>query len=472
MANELDLKISDESSWFKINVRNVDPAVLMIYLLALVIRLVLAGLFIDQDDAPVFFETANDIINEGTSIYYEGSLQNKFNYFPLAYLAILPGLYVYYLLGLDNLILQRIFLKLPLIFAELLLAWLLARRSPEKARIEDRLKIHDQWFFTRVTRVELFILFNPLFLYSTSVKGQFDVIPTLFLLLAWRYFLEKRLILSGFLAATSILFKQYGVIVSFYLGINILKKDYRKFPRFVFGHLLISVPVLGIAAYLNYDGLIDHALLYHLNRLPSGISLTSLVYWPVKGTVEFVTNQSWTGILVGNVILVIFKMLLIYVMLYLGNMLWQTENASEDVMRIIIYAFLAFFILNNVLWEQYFIALFVLWAEFKNEKKQIIHEQALYWIFATVPLVIPYRLSHSTPPDVQILFGENWFDILWFTFVLTHFFIMLILYVKKKPMFTNSYVKWLYRTLVLLLPVHYLFFKNFCEVIDFFITAC
>jgi len=449
--------------------KNINRSVFIIYLFAFILRILIAGAFLDRDDGPVFLATGNDIINEGTNIYFEGSLQNKFNYFPLAYLAILPGLLLYYLIGFENIYFLRIMLKLPLLICDLLVAYLLSLRSAEKL---DPLLIKnykkDNWNVKQITRVELLILFNPIFIYASAVKGQFDIVPALFMILAWRYYLEDKFELSGILAGISILFKQYGVLLTFFIGLSLLKKDYRKSFRFLLGHLISTVPILLLAAYLNFDGLREHAILYHLNRAPSGISLTSLVYWPVVSSVKYF-SQSHVALFYGGMILAIFKLALIYFLLLLGNRLWNSENNNQDVLRYILYGFIIFYLLNNVLWEQYFVVLIVLWVEFKNEKREIIHEQSLYWNFATIPIVIAYRTPTTTPDDLINILGNNWIQIVWFTGVILHFVIMMVLYILKKPMFTSRRVKFLYQMVVILSPIHYYFTVNFFELINSYV---
>ncbi|MHA2276525.1 MAG: hypothetical protein ACXAC2_12190 [Candidatus Kariarchaeaceae archaeon] len=192
------------------------------YLVGLLVRIIFAGIFNDRRDGAVFFETGEDIILHHTNIYNETSAHVRFNYFPLAYLAILPGLVLYFALPFRNDILQRILQKLPLILLDLFVAYYMR----EKTDIIDK-----------ISSYELFILFNPIVIFASSVKGQFDIIPAFLLLLAWNSYKKGQNVRSGVFSAASVLVKQYGFIFIIFLTyFNYFPNYYRclntKFSRF------------------------------------------------------------------------------------------------------------------------------------------------------------------------------------------------------------------------------------------------
>jgi len=423
----------------------------LIYAFAFFIRVLFASFFIDKFDGAVFIDTGNDILLKNTGIYSEGSLQSKFNYFPLAYLAILPGQALYNLLGFNNLIVQRIFLKLPLIFADLALAHIAVSKLEHEGKFENKYK--EQIASQGITKAELFILFNPVLIFTASIKGQFDIYPTIFILLGWRKFKDKSYVKAGFLLGISILFKQYAILVIFFFGLSLLKRNFRKLPKFVFGQLLAVVPILTIAAIINFEGLLDHAIKFHLERPPTGLSLTSIVYNPLTSALEL-SYSSILSIFVGNIIILVFKMALIVSLLYLGYNLLLSDNEDKDILRTLIYAFVLFFLLNNVFWTQYFIVMIVLLFEYKREIGEDISDTMISWNYALVPVAIIFRVFTMTADDVKAFLGDLAIIIIWFIGVTSHFIVMLILRHQKANLFPNRYIKTLYGTFLIILPIH------------------
>ena len=145
-----------------------------IYLLAFFIRIAISIVF-GADDMPVFLETGREILVDKTAIYAPltvDSLHDKFNYPPLAYLAILPGQFIYYLLPFRNSVLLRVLYKLPMIIADLWVAYLLRDKLPSALQSSAAKSQPVKEF---ISRPELFILFNPIMIYISSIKGHFLV---------------------------------------------------------------------------------------------------------------------------------------------------------------------------------------------------------------------------------------------------------------------------------------------------------
>ncbi|MHA2033567.1 MAG: hypothetical protein ACW99Q_29720 [Candidatus Kariarchaeaceae archaeon] len=435
----------------------------LVYVVAIAIRVILSIFTIDQNDGPVFEDTSYDIIVLKTNIYNESSEHYLFNYFPLAYFAILPGMLIYYALDLDNLYLLRFFLKLPLISTDIALTLLLnghhkrhhENNDPIKENKTNNMKedvvlypntSNNHNSATRASRAELFILFHPFIIYTSSVKGQFDIIPVYFLMLAWINFEKQNYTRSGAYIATSILFKQYGVLFSYILGLSLLKTNYKKLVNLIGGHLLVTIPVLAIGALLNFDGMIYHAIEYHLERTSGGFSLAAIIYF----FVTFLLRKKYDSIFsiaVGNLIIILFLISLIFVLIYRGYVL---------------------FLLNNVLWEQYFIIFMILWLEQKNINNGEILDTTLYWNYAMVPLTIISRVYFMFPPDVQNLFGEYWIEIIWFSGIFLHFFLMYIFTKKKIEMFSFWYIKVIYTVVLIIAPFHYIVMVNRDTTFAFF----
>ncbi|MHA2098279.1 MAG: hypothetical protein ACW99A_06305 [Candidatus Kariarchaeaceae archaeon] len=445
-----------------------------VYALAFILRAILSMFFIDKNDGPVFEDTTYDILIRNTNIYNEDSLHNLFNYFPLAYLAILPGVAIYYLFDFDNKFLFRLFLKLPLLVTDIMLAFVLNRHMAFHKYSEEKisnnkdiqsLKPNDHEQNSKheiskknISQVELFILFNPFIIYTSSIKGQFDVIPVFFLLLGWREFEKEKFVKSGFYIAISILFKQYGVLFSYILGLTLLRTKYNKVYRFILGHLLIAIPVIGIAVLWNSEGLLYHAVEYHLERPYAGFSFAAILNFFVQYVII-------------NLINILFLTLLIYVLIYRGYILWNSDNSPSDIIRALIYSYIAFFLLNTVLFEQYSIIFMVLWVEQKFINHGKILDTSLYWNYAVIPLSLIFRVFFMTPPDVQEIFGPYWIQIIWFSGIFIHFILMYIFTKREKQLFRFWYSKVIYTFILIIMPFHYLVMTNREEAFDFFYTS-
>lgn len=454
-----------------------------VYLIAVIIRVMLSIIFIDWADGPVFFEAGEDIIKEGSNIYPDDteSPHYLFNYFPLAYLAILPGLILYYLIGIDNLYLQRFFLKLPFIIGDIILAILINRNSssaPDQVHTpnintEPNMKVSENIstrndLSTRASKVELFILFNPFIIATSSIKGQFDIIPVIFLYIAWIKYKREDYYKSGILIGISILFKQYGILFSFILGLNLLKTNLRKFVKFFLGHLLIMIPIISIAALLNFEGLRYHAITYHLDRPPSGYSLTSIFFY----SVTIFSRENYSSLfsnMVGYLIEVAFFSILLYILLYFAYRLWISENEHINVINSLLLVYTGFYLFNNVFWIQYFIIFMILWVEWKKLMLSPIVDTSLNWCYATLPFVIVFRVSFMVPADVQKVIGDYWIEVIWLIGVITHFVIMFLFKKQKRNMFEFRFIKPVYIFGLILLPIHFLVMREINVTKSYFI---
>ncbi len=431
------MPISDTSK--NVSYRLLNSKRFQIFLLALLLRLIIC-VFFGADDMPVFLETGRDILVNKTSIYAEDSLHDKFNYPPLAYLAILPGQALYYALPIRTDVLLRILYRLPMIFADIWLAHLLREKSTVSLQ-----SMEHQTNNNPISKIELFILFNPLLIYVGSIKGHFDIIPVLFFVYSWIYYKKQNYILAGVFGGLAILSKQYSVLFSFFIGINLMKLDLRKLFRYIWGHLIAAIPVIAIAGYLNFDGMIYHAIVFHLDRGPAGMSFTSIIHH-----ILFYEVSS-----IADLFVFVTTVLLIIIQLYLAYKLWISDNASVDVIKAILYSVIFFFILNKVFWPQYLAVLAIVWVLYRKESGKPITRTQLGWSYVGIPICFSFKAYLTVPSDIQSLLGNYWFQIVWLFGILLHFIILIILHKLEFTLFPSKKIKIVYALLLPIAPIHY-----------------
>ncbi len=252
------------------------------------------------------------------------------------------------------------------------------------------------------------------------------------------------------------------------MGLNLLKRKYKKFPKFFVGHLLVMIPVLTIAAILNFEGLKYHAITYHLERPPSGFSITSIFFY----TITIVSRESYSSLFsvaIGHLIQVAFFTTLVLILLYFGHWLWTSENELIDVLNSLLFALAGFFLFNNVFWEQYFVIFMILWIEKKKLLQTPISDTSIFWNYVTLPFVIVFRVSFMVPEDVENLLGSFWMEIIWFSGVILHFVLMYIFRKQGRPMFARWYIKSIYTIGIILLPFHFALMSGLDTVITYFV---
>ncbi len=402
----------------------------VVYISAILLRIILGALFVDRNDFATFTETGNDILNLGTSIYASASLHRKFRYFPLAYLAVLPGQALYYLQPIRDIRLQRVFLKLPLILADIWLACMF-RNSKFNQNDHDKLSLEEN--DQRMSFSELFILFNPILIYAGSIKGQFDVIPGILLLYSWRFHNEGSYTISGLCSGAAILFKQYCAMFSLLLVIALLRNDKRNLGRHILGVLTIFIPTLILGAVINLDAMIERAILYHVRRRPGGYSL----FWLTSIVLEAIGYDRDSSILPRTVGMGTVATVLI--VLFLSFWLLKSPETQQKVLQTFFLSFAALLILK-VFHIHYLAAIIPLWTQYRRETRGRLTMTELAWAISLIPLTVSIRVNQMTPPDTRLLFGEDWLLLIWIIGVLSHVALVLIFRLKNTPLYQNKWI--------------------------------
>lgn len=402
------------------------------YSISLFIHIVFGMLFRDYVDTYVFLETAEDILIFGTPFYTDTGFHALFNYFPLAFFPILVGPFLYFTLNLNNLMLQRLFLKIPFILGDLVLAWLLYRYSDGNSHIEQ------------------LILFNPLLIYISAIKGQFDVLVAICVVMHWRAITKGAYLKSGFWASIAFLLKIHGAFLPFFVFVFLLPHKPKQALHMAGAALVTLVAVLLPFAIMDLDGMILHAVLYHASRPPNGFSLTGMLY----GALNFL----FPGSVIVDALVFVSTGILLWALVYTSIKVFKIGQKKADphqILPFVIRFFILFFLFNKVFWLQYAIvplAIYFLQDRDWNEKQL---QQALHWSILFIPIAAIFRLIEMVPPDLRNYLGKFWISILWFGFVFLHFLGLLA--------FRNS-IQWtrrskiMYVVFLLLLPIH--FFLN------------
>jgi dolichyl-phosphate-mannose-protein mannosyltransferase len=211
---------------------------ILFLILGLCIRLVLATLPGFRIDVDAWFAWALRLYSEGTPHFYSPAIWTNYT----------PGfLYILYLLGALKDFLHitdpqfYYLLKVPAIICDLILAWLVFNEVNEQPSGRDHRVLNKttstglflspttgnssvgnsrvlvdnkktNFFFALLAY--LLILFNPSFIFNSSIWGQIDSILTLFMFLSIYFFVRRNLIISGIFWAVAILVKPQAIALS------------------------------------------------------------------------------------------------------------------------------------------------------------------------------------------------------------------------------------------------------------------
>lgn len=205
---------------------------ILLILIGLTLRLILAllpGFKIDVDD---WFSWALRLQEVGFSNFYS---DNVFTDYPPGYLYILSLLaFVKSLFQLSS---EQFYLllKLPAIIADTALAYLIYKEL--KKTFNEKISIITS----------LLVLFNPAFIFNSSIWGQIDSLFTLTLFLSIYFLKNNRLKLASLLLGLTFLIKPQAIAVfpiflAYFLKLRDLKKMLHISLPFIFILLILSIP--------------------------------------------------------------------------------------------------------------------------------------------------------------------------------------------------------------------------------------
>jgi hypothetical protein len=170
-----------------------------------------------------------------TAIFHDSAFQGMTTIgYPPPWALILGLVYQITYKIVPNLLIYNLAIKIPIIAANICLAYLVARILKDLG--SDKKVVRKAW---------LFMLFNPLLLFATSAWGQFDSIVALLSLLALVFLARGKLTGSAILLALAISFKPTAIplipAVFVYMRSGSLRQIFRYFALFLSAALLFSV---------------------------------------------------------------------------------------------------------------------------------------------------------------------------------------------------------------------------------------
>ena len=123
-------------------------------------------------------------------------------------------------------------------------------------------------------KVAIFVWLNPFFLYTATLRGNFDTLCVSLMLESYLYMREGRTLLAGVLGALSVLTKQYTAVIL--LPLILSMKSRREFVEYVLSASTVAFLVAGPFFLKSPEGFINSTLMFHLSRAPSNYGFLGL----------------------------------------------------------------------------------------------------------------------------------------------------------------------------------------------------
>lgn len=301
----------------------------VILIVGVILRIILS-LTTFHSDMEVF-ELAGKLVASGNilNLYDFSSSSAVFNYPPAIYLfhGVFNFLFnnVLGLFHLDQFNLNLLLLKLPYLIFDLLIGLIL-------------IKLFDS--IRQATLAFVLWMFNPISLYATYMMGQFDIIPTFFIILSIYLVIKNKLDYSALALGFGIAFKLFPVFLI--IPLLTFSKNYRE---------RLKLLILALAPYL----------------------LSTAPYLPSQAfrTTALFANQSskslYAGIAVsGGEAIILFPAFLLFFYLFI----WSCK-IKFDIWKLYLIPLLLFFIFTHyhpqwLIWVTPFLILDLVMSGFKN----------------------------------------------------------------------------------------------------------
>ena len=148
-------------------------------------------------------------------------------------------------------------LKIPNLFFDLLIGWLLYKMVPENIK----------------NRVLLLWFFNPITLYINYGLANFDIVPTFLVVLALYYYHQNKFLHSGLSLGVATAFKVFPLILWPFFVVSAFKTKNREKAMVLFGgayttFALLNIPWLENLLPVYNSGLTNKALAFKIPFLP------------------------------------------------------------------------------------------------------------------------------------------------------------------------------------------------------------
>ncbi len=327
------------------------------YLISFLIQIVLAGFFIHHWDGFVFITSAKQFL-QGITPYetalkaplytFCGDIQMWYAYPPLPLLLFSSSYAVYfYLLG-QNLILERIFLKLVFILGNLLCAFLVYKLVGGASSARNAAK------------AEKLVLYNPFLIFIAAVWGMFDIWMVNFLLLSLLSLRQDRFGRAGVYFGLSVLVKPIPAILAPLLLAYTWNKAKNLTRPIVFGSAaIITFILISLPFFLSCpQGFVDQVLGMHGERPPFGWAPLQLFYiGHLLGAARAISLPSLSAATISAVSFALLAITTFTIFLYY----WlKKEGEEKKMLPLLFLAILTFTLFSKGVSPQHFVIPLVL----------------------------------------------------------------------------------------------------------------
>ncbi|MDY6836290.1 MAG: glycosyltransferase 87 family protein [Chloroflexota bacterium] len=378
------------------------------------IQVVLAGFFIHPWDGFVFLESTQQFL-QGTTPYQVAmeelpstsvfGMEAWYAYPPLPVLIFATTFAPYFFLFGNNLILERVFLKLSFIIGNLLCAFLVYRLVESSDRAE------------LASKAEKVILYNPFLIFIAAVWGMFDVWMVNFLLLSIIRLRQHRLLRAGGYLGLSVLVKPIALIFLPVFLIYIWNKTGRIVKALSFATIsalvfcIISIPFFASSP----DGFIQQVTGIHAARPPGGTAPLALLY--LGGLVGGLRDFGFFHLPLTVISTISVVLLGSSILLLLGYLYLRREKQEREFLASLLVVMIFFTLFNKVVNPQYFVTPIVLGTllMFSYDKYDVLRTSDIsrYCGFLVIPLTLSqvFEGRHFLlfiPPDIAMrLWGKT-----------------------------------------------------------------
>jgi len=371
---------------------NNDKFVAILIVLSFIIRLTLAPYTQDEWDLPYFRNVSlmyfvADINPLYVWTYGIGWLGLLLSYSSLGLLtaAYLTKLNIYYILNL--------FIKLPIIFADLSIPLFIYINR-------NSLNIPD----TKARYILILWLLNPYTILISSVWGQYDSIPTLLMILSLIYLAKGFIFRSAIFMALGFLFKFFTILILPIILIALLNsKKIKVALKFTIIVSLISLIQL-LVYYVTVPQLIIDIIHYRAGISAWGEYYQGLTY------LTLLWRCGLTKILQPSPFLLLYSAILITILIIIKFRRTDLLDITKpsNVLMLAYLSLIPFFLSYNMINQQYFMwilpLLLIISYGYKKLNLFIVNMMILLvTLYTLMYLIIPLRFILWKPPIFDLL---------------------------------------------------------------------
>ncbi len=317
-----------------------ETKVYILLLFGLLTRLVYAPFFAHTYDIQVVHQ-AVDILLQGQSPYGRGDIKYlPIFYYTEALVVLLAGKGIFYF-------------KLPIIFSEIILGFLIYKMSIEYTH-NERLAYYTSALF----------LLNPWMYFQTVIFGHFDSIPTMFMVLAIYLLIKERGRFSALSLGIGVMYKLFPIVLLPIIVLYLIRQKEQRWQRIIEYIAIVTIFCIFISLpylILSYDAYTSVLLAVGGTR---GLSIYRILFYFVSRTGISIKERSVIRVIQGVGWLIT---LLIFVKREIINVKFGLLEEST-------FFLLVFMLLNRYMSEQY-----IVW---------------------TIPLLILYFLGRPVGPQL------------------------------------------------------------------------